>query len=74
MSVEYKGEARLEPVDVDVIDNLVNAGAAYLDAFATASAHFEFDGEGLEETLVAIKDGFVKSLGSILFALAIERM
>ncbi|TPJ33665.1 hypothetical protein [Mesorhizobium sp. B2-8-3] len=34
------GEKRLEPVEVDVIDNLLNAQAAYLEAIAVAGDHF----------------------------------
>lgn len=34
-----KGEARLEPVDVDVIDNLINAQAAFMEALQTAVDH-----------------------------------
>ncbi|NKW09128.1 hypothetical protein HGG76_02465 [Ochrobactrum tritici] len=38
-----KGEARMKPVDVDTIDNVLNAQAAYLEAVSTAYEHFNIN-------------------------------
>ena len=76
MTVEAKGEARLEPVDVDVLDNLVNAQAAYLDAVAVAGEHFGIDPDA-EAVVASIQDvlsAFARLGGAFLVAASVDRV
>jgi hypothetical protein len=71
-----KGEARLEPVDVDVVDNLVNAQAAYMEALIVALEHVEADPKAKksEEMMRDLVDAFSSASGLVLTAIACERM
>ncbi|RWI06803.1 MAG: hypothetical protein EOQ89_03475 [Mesorhizobium sp.] len=67
-----KGEKRLEPVDVDVLDNLINAQAAYMEALSGAYDHvgYEFDEEFGREVL----DMFGKAAGRVINVIAARRV
>lgn len=63
-----KGEKRLEPVDVDVIDNLLNAQAAYFEALDGAAKHFGLDpnSEAIESALPKMLRAMAELSGLIL--------
>lgn len=66
------GDVRMEPVDVDVLDNLINAQAAYLDAVETTFDHLEMEPNGdlLKEVVTALS----KVSGTVLSIMAIGRI
>lgn len=69
-----KGEARMEPVDVDVLDNLINAQAAYIEAVSDALDHFEVDtSEEIEAATAAVGHSMAHLAGIILVTESIAR-
>lgn len=71
---EYPGDSRMEPVDVDVLDNLINAQAAYLDATSMAAGHFGINGGKIIDRINdAITNCFTEVSGLILAAASIQR-
>lgn len=73
LEIEGKGEKRLRPVDVDVLDNLINAQAAFVEAWTNAMEHIG-SGAGVSDTVL---DEFMKALalpmGIALSAIAVAR-
>lgn len=71
-----KGEARLEPVEVDVIDNLINAQAAYLEAITLALDHFDVEhreGNLPHNTVNNLLEAMQATAGIVLVAKSLER-
>ncbi|WP_266031212.1 hypothetical protein [Brucella intermedia] len=71
-----KGEERLKPVDVDVLDNLINAEAAYIAALTDTLKHFEIDDDSqfAEENVTKLLDRMASAKGHILTAIAVSRV
>lgn len=68
-----KGEVRMEPVDVDVLDNLINAQAAFMSAFQDAAAHLGHG--GLSENLLdRVAEALVVPVGVVLSGYAALRV
>lgn len=68
-----KGEKRLEPVDVDTIDNLINAQAAYLEAMATAYEHFGITAPS-DHIVDPLMAAMSKVAGTVLLAVSAARL
>lgn len=68
-----KGERRLDPVDVDVLDNLINAKAAYMEAVSVAYEHFGLETPS-DEITQPLLDAMSRVSGAVLLGVAAERL
>lgn len=69
-----KGEARMEPVDVDVLDNLINAQAAYIEAVSLAMDHFDVgEAEEIQEAVIDVGHSMAHLAGIILVSESMAR-
>lgn len=73
---EYPGDSRMDPVDVDVLDNLMNAQAAYLSAVSDAASHAGIHPDSVPGDLITdvTLAAFKEVSGTILNALMVERV
>lgn len=66
------GETRLEPVEVDVLDNLINAQAGYMEALAVAAEHYDL--EFPDEVLGKLAEAWALPVGLIMAGIAGRRV
>lgn len=66
-NIPGKGEARLAPEDIDVIDNLIEAQAAYMEALQTCGVHLKMQ-EVPEEIVSPLRIGMAGVAGYFIMA------
>ncbi len=69
-----RGEVRMEPVDVDVLDNLINAQAADMDALEGAYKHHGIESISDEEVLHPLFRAMSMASGTLLLQIAASRV